>query len=288
MAQPILNRPVIIISFLVLILLGVVSYQMMQREAPPVTIPEAKDTVTATEESAPIQVSDLKLLPGEKAVERYGEWYITTTEEDYSTLSVKRKKDGSIVSTMEGIEFIIKRIDLNGDKKSELLINAFTGGAHCCDEYMVVYGDEANPRVSGIISTNDIPFDIRDLNGDGIKELITANTNLAYEFTSFAASQFPVVIYHFRDGKFTVVTQQFPEALQNDYNEYKALYEAMIQSGYPDCVSPEMGDLKAVIAAMLTDTILLKGRDAAFKEGKTMFRCPGYEKFFWIVEKSVI
>src|SRR5215208_430600 len=87
--------------------------------------------------------------------------------------------------------------DLDGDRESELLLDLYTGGAHCCIVTQV-FALQAPPTAAvppsyGRVEHNflDPGYTLRDLNGDGVPEFQSADGRFAYALSSYAGSGVP-------------------------------------------------------------------------------------------------
>jgi hypothetical protein len=105
--------------------------------------------------------------------------------------------------------------DLDADAEPEVIVDLYTGGAHCCFVSRFYRWDGA-AYVPADRNFGDPGYRIADLDGDGVKELITADYRFGYAFTSFAASLMPVRIYELRAGKWALVTTRFPAQIRKD------------------------------------------------------------------------
>jgi hypothetical protein len=107
--------------------------------------------------------------------------------------------------------------DLDGDGEPEVVLELYTGGAHCC-LYAQVYRLRAG--ASGYDTTihdfGDPGFALGDLDGDGRPEFRSADFRFDYAFSSFASSGMPVRIWRFQAGRFLDVTASFPARIRRD------------------------------------------------------------------------
>jgi subtilisin-like proprotein convertase family protein len=145
--------------------------------------------------------------------------------------------------------------DLDRDGEPEVLVDFYSGGAHCC-WYTDVY--RYLPRLRTYRPTvgfwGDLGVRIVDLGRDGRLEFRTGDDRFAYAFTSFAASVFPPLILRFDHGRFVDVTRRFPRLVQRDAAKQYALYRSVRRS--------KDGDVRGILAAWLADEYLL-GRGPA-------------------------
>ena len=114
--------------------------------------------------------------------------------------------------------------DLDGDGVNEAIVSHFTGGAHCCFEYLIF---DAGP--AGIASLDSFSFgnagldSLKDLDGDGIPEMRSNDARLAYfDDISYAASPFlPLILCRSADGTYTDCTPDFPDMLEESAQEFE-------------------------------------------------------------------
>jgi hypothetical protein len=115
--------------------------------------------------------------------------------------------------------------DLNGDGEPEVLVDVFSGGAHCCALTEIL-------RFTGsAYATLEAPwgntgYDLTDLDADGRPEFVGADDAFAGAFSSFAASFFPARILDYDPATshgFRDVTRGFPSAVRK--NVRRALHE---------------------------------------------------------------
>jgi hypothetical protein len=145
--------------------------------------------------------------------------------------------------------------DLDGDGEPEVLLDIFTGGAHCCLDTWIY-------RLTGTSYTGtparwgDVGYSLKDLNRDGIPELKSADDRFAYAFTSFAESWFPPRVWQFRAGKLTDVTRNYPALIRADVKQTLRLYHSKHRRTL---------DLRGVIAAYVADQYLLGHGSAGWK-----------------------
>ena len=101
--------------------------------------------------------------------------------------------------------------DVNGDGLPDLVVSAWSGGAHCC--YSTgVYSVGEDVRVALSVETGNCgPGQFEDLDGNGTREFITCDDRWAYTYCSFADSPFPRVIYSYDTarGAYALDTPKF-------------------------------------------------------------------------------
>ncbi len=117
-------------------------------------------------------------------------------------------------------------VDLNRRGEPNVVLNLFTGGAHCCTIEQVFSFDPAtNMYVKAERSFGDPGAEIKDLNHDGKHEFVSRDFLFGYEFTSFAGSGMPIQIFRFGGNGFADVTRHYRKLIRKDaalwWREYK-------------------------------------------------------------------
>jgi hypothetical protein len=103
-------------------------------------------------------------------------------------------------------------VDLDGDGEPEVLVDVYTGGAHCCAETQAFRFDGATYAPIALQWGNG-GYELKDLDGDGRPELVGQDDAFAGAFTSYAGSFFPPRVVDFdatAPGAERVVTAKFP------------------------------------------------------------------------------
>ena len=107
----------------------------------------------------------------------------------------------------------LRVVDLDGDGKPEVLLDSFTGGAHCCQLTQIfragTAGDVRQER-----NWRDPGYRLKDLDADGEPEFVTADAAFGYQFAAFAYSLSPVQILDWRAGTFRNRTRAFPSTVR--------------------------------------------------------------------------
>jgi hypothetical protein len=109
----------------------------------------------------------------------------------------------------------LKVADLDGDGEREVVVDLFTGGAHCCLQSLV-YHWTGSTYASVQHDWGDPGYELVDLDRDGTPEFRSADARFAYAFASFASSAMPLVIWRYGDGAFRDVTLEHRALLRAD------------------------------------------------------------------------
>lgn len=152
--------------------------------------------------------------------------------------------------------------DLDGDGEPEVLLDSYTGGAHCCS-YTLIYAYDRAARTYRRLSApwGNAGYRAVDLDRDGRVELVTADDRFAYAFTSYAGSGRPIRIARFERraggrGRLVIVTRRFPGRIRRD--------AALWRQAYREAVKERL-DVRGVVAAWVADQLLLGNDEAAWR-----------------------
>lgn len=116
-------------------------------------------------------------------------------------------------------------VDLNGDGEPEVMLDLFTGGAHCCSYSRIYQFDPTYGDYTWVEHEwGNYLYSIDDLDGDGIPELASADDRFAYAFAAYAFSIPPVLILEYREGALRDVTREHPRSVRRDAKKWWKLY----------------------------------------------------------------
>jgi hypothetical protein len=120
-----------------------------------------------------------------------------------------------------GSDAPLKVLDLGGDAEPEVVVEAFTGGAHCCVLSEVLrFNGTAYDRVE--LDWGSAGYKLEDLDGDGRPEFNGFDFAFEDAFTSHAASFEPPLILDYdpavKSG-FRDVTRRFPAVVRKNAKE---------------------------------------------------------------------
>jgi hypothetical protein len=154
-----------------------------------------------------------------------------------------------------------------GDSGASVVLQTFTGGAHCCEVFTVAEPVGDTVRVVPVtwqpegadepqtqFDFGDIPFPA-DLSGDGRADLVLRDDRFLYEFASYAGSMAPPIVLSIADGKTVDVSADpaFAETFEEELREAKAV-----------CIDPDGFDRNGACAAYVGDAARLGRFDEAW------------------------
>jgi hypothetical protein len=148
---------------------------------------------------------------------------------------------------------MLKIADLDRDGEPEVLVDTFSGGAHCCLTARVLTWNGSGYTPTDI-DYRDVSYAVKDADGDGRPELVGQDPVFSAAFTAFAASAFPPLVYHVERGKLVDVTRTFPKLVRADA---AALLKDLRKAKRGD-------DVRGILAAYVADQYLL-GKGATGK-----------------------
>lgn len=203
--------------------------------------------------------------------------------------------DSSILHREECIERIsaVKAEDLDANGKKEILIETFTGGAHCCTSLYIAAITGNGFEFLDTAYWGNCYYNIKDLNNDGKKEIIGRNDMFAYYFTNFSMSRFPVFIYAFRKNKLKLVNTEFKTYIHNnikdleeELNLYKTRGFECPKSDSADVFNTDAGAVQAILAAITADYYYIGESEEGYKYINKTYSCPDKKKFIRILQKE--
>jgi hypothetical protein len=115
--------------------------------------------------------------------------------------------------------------DLDADGEPEVLLDLYSGGAHCC-VLTAFYRYDAKSAIyrRSVWNFHDAGYKVIDLDANGRPELSSSDDRIDYVFAPYAFSVAPRQIWEWQAGDLLDVTRDYPDAVQADAREALALY----------------------------------------------------------------
>ncbi len=166
-------------------------------------------------------------------------------------------------------------IDLDRSGEPEVLLNLYSGGAHCCYStriYSFVGG--APPYVSILHEWGNAGYRLEDLDADKKLEFVTGDDRFDTAFTSHAASRRPPQVWRYADGRLVNVTRSYPALIEKDAAECWKAFEELSPK------DPTGDQVRGLLAAYLADQYLLGRASEGWNRLIGAYRKPDRKKFF--------
>jgi hypothetical protein len=108
-------------------------------------------------------------------------------------------------------------LDLDASGEPEVLVDLYTGGAHCCAIAEVfAYSAATNAYALTSKDFGDPAWEIQNIGPGGQPLFVSADDYFAYAFTDYADSGLPIQIWSFGSGRFQDVTRSYPTLIAKD------------------------------------------------------------------------
>jgi hypothetical protein len=148
-------------------------------------------------------------------------------------------------------------IDLDGDHEPEVVLDLYSGGAHCC-WYTEVYSySPASGTYVNVERNFGESYELKDLNGDGLVEFQGFDIRFDEAFTAHAGSLQPVQIFDFKNAAFVDVTRAFPAQIAKEARYDFKFYKRFRKKADLD--------VRGFLAPWVADEYLLGKRKTALK-----------------------
>lgn len=186
---------------------------------------------------------------------------ITVTRAGSTILDRVKVRDAGTGDPTTSGPTLLAVTDLNGDGEPEVLLDLYSGGAHCCVFTRIYQFDVAYTDYTWIEhGWGNYPYDLADLDGDGLPEFSSADDRFAYAFAAFAFSIPPVQIWQYRAGAMSDVTPGFRASIKRDARKWWKLYKKERRKPIA-----KRTDLRGILAAWAADKYRLGHKAVVWK-----------------------
>jgi len=177
---------------------------------------------------------------------------------------------------------ILHVADLDADGEPEVLLDVFSGGAHCClSTRFFTYRPQSNTyKRAPSQYWGNVHYDVVDLDGDGRLELSGGDDSFAGAFSSSAGSAFPPLVIRYAVDPATVrssltnVTRRFPQVIRAEATRLLR----KIRSAKPD---PQLFETQGALAAYVAGQYLLRrgavGKAELARARRRKLTAPGFQ-----------
>lgn len=150
----------------------------------------------------------------------------------------------------------LKVADLVGDSEPEVILDLYTGGAHCCTLSVVERFDAVAATYQAAVHNWGNPgYKLENLDRSGVPEFVTGDDRFAYAFSCYACSALPVQVWRYEPSGFQDVTRQFPALVRRDAARTWKDYRRARKRGE---------DVRGLLSAWAADEALLGRAERAF------------------------
>ncbi|HCU23604.1 MAG TPA: hypothetical protein DF383_01200 [Deltaproteobacteria bacterium] len=159
-----------------------------------------------------------------------------------------------------------KPLDLDGDGIEDLVLQNYSGGGHCCYNY-VIYSLAKPLHKLGDLPMRDCgeKISFEDLNGDKKLELLSCNPDFIYLGDQpYSESPFPPAIYTLKNGQYRRADREFKQVFLDDIQEQR---EALSKAYRP-----------ANVLQIVADYLVLGEEATAWKEFDALYQGADKEK----------
>ncbi len=194
----------------------------------------------------------------------------------------------------EGRVSDVKEYDLNNDGNKEILVDSYSGGAHCCTSlYLGKFTSGRFDFIDSIYWGNSF-YEIKDLNNNGKQEIEGVNDMFAYAFTNYAASGLNILIYAFQDNRFVDVTKDFPKLVEENIGSYMEALKpfttdtsfACPENDNEDTFNTDAGAVKALLAPIVADYYALGEVQKGYELVDSLYKCVDKNKFIGVLKND--
>lgn len=105
--------------------------------------------------------------------------------------------------------------DLDQNGMPEVIVETYTGGAHCCTSFTVYAWRDSQFEDIQLDMLDGGGGTFQDLDEDGLQEFSTYDNAFLYAFSSYAGSYPPSVILTFQDGEFRDMTHTYEQIVRS-------------------------------------------------------------------------
>jgi hypothetical protein len=137
---------------------------------------------------------------------------------DQSEALVARETTGWEHVVLEGFRLTFynqARQALRRGPGRHVIVQDWSGGAHCCFDYHVLHIHGTEVRREGTIRSGDCSLHVADIDHDGTLELIACDARFAYAFDlPFVDSPLIPVVYTFREKAYVADNRRFPQVFR--------------------------------------------------------------------------
>jgi hypothetical protein len=166
--------------------------------------------------------------------------------------------------------------DLDGNGEPEVIVDLFTGGAHCCSVSAIFGWNAATSTYDRLVwNWGDPGYSLKQLGPGPQTQLVTADDRFAYAFCAYACSAMPTQVFEYTPSTLVDVTKQYPALARADARQLRKGIASAAKS------KDEFFELKGLLPPLCADYYLL-GQGAKCKPLLSKAKKRG-----WLVDDSI-
>jgi hypothetical protein len=166
--------------------------------------------------------------------------------------------------------------DVTGEGYPDVIIETYTGGAHCCFS-TIVY--DLGPTLTKVLESpqSNCGGSFEDLDGDGVFEFVTCDDLFAYAYCSFAASPIVQVILQYEPGRgYVPASPRFAHL----YAGPIATHTQMAEAAQPEGLGEWDATTKCAVLSLVLDYLYTGQAERAWTEFDRLYGYPD-RLLFW-------
>jgi hypothetical protein len=235
----------------------------------------------------PTRIPDTYVVEDEQVIGAYGVTLWRNTSPDSWSYD-------NIVTISVGEEMLVRTesvfgleehtgYDITGEGHPDVVIERFTGGAHCCFS-VIVY--DLGPTLTKVLETQESNCGGRfeDLDGDSVLEFVTCDDLFAYAYCPYASSPMVQVILQYEPGRGYVPASPRFAPLYAEITAEHAELAAMTAAGE---LGEWDGTTKCAVLPVMLDYLYTGQPDRAWAEFSHLYTYPDALLFWTEVVQGV-
>ena len=232
---------------------------------------------------------------GRDSTYRAGEYYFQTkydTSEFSTNLTISFKKKIIFESSFDDEITDIREYVVNKNLEKVILIDLYSGGAHCCALMLVGKITNNEFKVLDSVWWGNAGYDVQDIDNDGTLEIEGGKDMFAYAFTNYSETRFPPVIYRFEHNRLVDATSRYPYILKEDIKQLKEDLKEFTKKGFEcpkkdeDTFNTDAGSVKTILAAIVADYWTLGEVSKGYDFVKETYKCADRDKYINILKNE--
>jgi hypothetical protein len=199
--------------------------------------------------------------------------YVKKSEFEYSDVRLKITRAGQVLldaavpapcrecptipAAANADEDSAQLVDLDKNGEPEVVVDLYTGGAHCC-LFSQIYGFDAAGNVYRRWKQDwgDVGYTLKDLDGDGSPEFRSADWRFSSAFTAYVLTGFPIQVWKYGGLKMNDVTRGYRNLIKASLRSHLKLYKQIRRD-------KDLPDVRGFLAAYTAEKYLLGQGDTA-------------------------